>query len=120
MERFLNQTEWDKAVKTDGRDTIQKWVDVPEKEVFRVVLLEQKLNQNFESYVLHYSDKDENLYKVFAPSHFIADIKRNRSMSTRPYFVSHGMRQVGTRNVAQFEITYANTGKNFEIFNNVA
>ena len=120
MERFLDQSEWNESIKTDGRELIQKWADVPQKQVFRVVLLEQKVNHNFESYVLHYSDKNENLYKVFAPSHFIEDIKRHRSMSTRPYFVSHGMRQVGTRNVAQFVIPYPNTGKLLEIFNNVA
>ena len=115
---FLTQAEWENSDHYDGTDPILKWRDVPQKIIFCLLSIEQKINPGlkFESYILHFSDIKDTSFKVYAPSHFIAQIRRNRSMALRPYFVSHGMVDRGGNAIASFEISYKVTSKNFPIF----
>ena len=115
-ERFLSESQWDCMEKFNGRE-ILRWCDVPEKKMFKVLLLEKQHNdKSFESYVIYLADANEKQYKAYAPKHFIADLRRNRTVKTRPYFASHGIRGVGNRQIAQFELCYQKVDKSFEIF----
>ena len=121
MAGFLTESEWLSNERYDGTDPIMKWRDVPQKIIFCVVSIEQKINPGlkFESYIIHFTDIKDKSYKVYAPSHFISQIRRNRSMALRSYFVSHGMADRGGNLIASFEISYKATNKNFLIFEEV-
>ncbi len=115
---FLTESEWEKSDHFDGTDPILKWKDVPQKIIFCLLSIEQKINPGlkFESFILHFSDIKDKSFKVYAPSHFIGQIRRNRTMTLRPYFVSHGLVDRGGNAIASFEISYKDTNKNFPIF----
>ena len=114
-ENFMSSAEWETSEKFDGRD-ISKWEKVPEKTIFQVVFLETKENTTFNSYILHYADKADKVYKCWAPKHFVSQIQATRATYQRPYFVSHGLVKSGAKNIANFEISYQNLDKEFEIF----
>ena len=117
-ERFLSEFQWAGLEKFTGRE-ILKWVDIPEKRMFKVLLIEKQENdKSFETYIVYFADVNDKEYKAYCPKHFIADLRRNRTVDTRPYFCSHGIRAVGNRQVAQFEIAYQKVDKQFEIFCN--
>ena len=115
---FLTEKEWENNEKYDGSDPILKWRDVPEKTIFCVVSIEHKIttNQKFDTYVLHFTDKDDNSYKVFCPSHFIKTIRKNRKQNERPYFCSHGLIRRNNNSIASFEISYKKEDKMWDIF----
>ena len=118
MAGFLTDSEWRSSDKFDGTDPILKWKDVAQKIIFCLVSIEQKINLGlkFDTYILHYTDKEDKAYNVYAPSHFIAQIRRNREMTMRPYFVSHGLIERGGNAIASFEISYKSENKIFPIF----
>ena len=117
---FITNKEWESCAKFDGSDPILKWKDVPEKEIFCVVSIEQKLNtgQKFETYILHFMDRNEESFKVFCPAHFVKQIRKNRQQNERPYFVSHGLITRRTGSVASFEISYKKENEMWDIFDN--
>ncbi len=113
---FLTQSEWDNSDHFDGTDPIMKWQDVPQKTIFCVLSIEPKTGLKFESYIIHFSDIKDKSFKVYAPSHFISQIRRNRTANLRPYFVSHGLVDRGGNQIASFEISYKQTSKKFPVF----
>ena len=115
---FITESEWSAAEKFNGSDPIMRWRDVPEKEIFYVTSIEQKENPKFETHILHFMNKKEENFKVFCPSHFVAQIRRNRKQNERPYFVSHGLVTRRGSSIASFEISYKKESKNWELFDN--
>ena len=118
MEAFMTEAEWKKGVKYDGTDPILKWSQIEQKRRFCVQSIEQKVNTGlkFDSFIIHFTDDDNETHKCYAPSHFISQIRRNRQRNMRPYFVSHGMLERGPHTVAQFEITYKQLNKEWALF----
>ena len=111
-EKFMTATEWENAEKFTGRE-ILKWAELPEEVIFQVICIETKVNPNFTSHVIHFADKKNETYKCWGPQHFVEQICRNRSTSQRPYFVSQGLVTSGAKQVANFEISYQDAGKEF-------
>lgn len=118
MAEFLSENEWNNSERFDGTNPILKWAQIPQKIIFCLVSIEQKINTGlkFETYILHFTDKSDKVFKVYAPSHFIAQIRRNRCMNMRPYFISHGQVNRGDHPIASFEISYKAENKKWEIF----
>ena len=114
-EKSMTATVWKNAEKFTGREVL-KWGEVPEEVIFQVICIETKLNPNFTSHIIHFADKKNETYKCYGPQHFVEQIRRKRSTSQRPYFVSHGLVTSGTKKVANFEISYQNVNKEFDIF----
>jgi len=118
MEKFMSANEWEEGEKFDGREPILRWKDLEEKKLFCLTSIENKTNptQKFETYILHFTDRAEESYKAFCPSHFLKQIRRNRELNMRPYFVSHGLFEKGGNSIAQFEITYKAENKTWDLF----
>ena len=113
----MDDSEWETNEQFTGREPILKWHEVEESKRFMVLSIQiLKTNQSFKSYVMTYTDKDENLFKVWCPSHFVKQLQRNRKANFRPYFVSHGKTDTGSKSVAQFEIAYKIVDKSWDIF----
>ena len=113
---FITQDQWDTSEKYDGSDHILKWSDVPQHIIFFLHMIEDKQDMKFKSYILHFSDRNEIMHRAFAPSHFVKEIRRRREPDTRPYFVSHGLVEVGNKNIAKFEISFKKEDKTWNIF----
>ena len=114
-EEFMTSAEWENGEKFTGRK-ILKWAELPEETVYLVISIETKVNSNFTSHVIHYADRKNETYKCWGPQHFVEQIRRRRSTTQQPYFVSHGVVTSGTKKVANFEIPYQNVNKEFNIF----
>ena len=113
----MTAQEWSQNEKYDGSEGVLKWKDVEQEKVFCVLSIEQKSipGLGFDTYILQFVDEKNNIFKCFAPSHFIQQIRRNREKNFRPYFVSYGFTENG-RKMAKFEISYKDLTKSFEIF----
>ena len=118
---FVTDGEWNVGEKYDGTDPILKWKDVPQKFVFSLVSIEEKSNTDFkfDTFILHFVDKENEAYKAFAPAHFIKQIRKNRQMNQRPFFCSHGTVEKGNHTVASFELMYRDTHKEWDIFEEI-
>jgi len=114
----MSEHEWTCSEKHDGRDPILKWKEVPILQRFSIISIKEKkqLAQNFQSYIVRYVDKDDQIFKCYGPAHFIKEIRKHREMNFRPYFISHGTVEYGSREIAKFEIVYKKLDKEFEIF----
>ena len=112
----MTDDEWGGSKKFDGRNLILKWGEVEQMKRFSVISIEENSGRNFQSYIIHFADKDDQLFKCYAPSHFIKLIRANRQMDFRPYFISHGHVEVGNKQIAKFEITYKKLDKSFDLF----
>ena len=86
------------------------------KTIFQVISIETKVNPNSTLQMIHYADNKDEICKCWGPKHFVDQIRRRRSTTQRPYFVSHGLVVSGTKKVAYFEISYQNVNKEFDIF----
>lgn len=113
---FITQDQWASSEKYDGSDRILKWNEIPLHTIFFLHMVEDKKDMKFQSYVLHFSDRNEIMYRAFAPSHFIKEIRRRREPDTRPYFVSYGLIEAGNKHIAKFEITFKKEHKAWNIF----
>ena len=116
MESFITDTEWACCDKFDGRNPILKWAEVEQMKRFSVISIEENPGRSFQSYIIHFADMDDNPFKCYAPSHFIKQIRANRQMDFRPYFVSCGHVEVGNKQIAKFEIVYKKLDKSFDLF----
>ena len=118
METFMNDSEWQSSEKFVGRIEILHWAEVEEQKRFMVLSIQEKQLQgkSFKSHILTYCDQDEQFFKVWCPSHFVKQIRKNRQPNHRPYFVSHGLRENGASKTANFEITYKPVDKKWDIF----
>lgn len=118
----MTEAEWKKGEKFDGTDPILKWFQIEQKKCFCVQSIELKLNTGlkFETYIIHYTDSNNDVYKCYAPSHFIKQIRKNRQQNMRPYFVSHGTVERGNNTIAQFEISYKQLKKEWSLFDDGA
>ena len=118
METFMNDSEWENCDKFDGRETILHWSDVEQLKRFMVlsIQIKQLPGKSFKSYIMTFCDNKETTFKVWCPSHFIKQIRKNRETNFRPYFVSHGRTENGATSIAKFEITYKKLEKSWDIF----
>ena len=113
---FITKDQWDSYEKYDGTDQILKWIEVPQNIIFCIDMIEDKKDLKFQSHIIHFCDKDNNTYRVFAPSHFIKEIRRRRAINARPYFCSYGLIEYANRKIAKFEISFKEENKNWSIF----
>jgi len=113
---FITQEQWDASNKFDGTERILKWVEVPLHTIFCVNIIEEKKDTKFQSYVLHFCDRNEVEYQCFAPSHFIKEIRKRRESNARPYFTSFGTIEHKNKQIAKFEISYKIEQKHWNIF----
>ena len=113
---FITQEQWDASSKFDGTERILKWVEVPLHTIFCVNIIEEKKDTKFQSYVLHFCDRNEVEYQCFAPSHFIKEIRKRRESNARPYFTSFGTIEHKNKRIAKFEISYKIEQKHWNIF----
>ena len=116
MASFVSNAEWEQGEKFDGSDPILKWKEVQQKTIFSLISIEKMKSSPFESYILHCTDKGGEEYKIFAPSHFVKQIRKNRKTNARAFFCSHGLVQRGTNLIASFEIIYREENKVWNIF----
>ena len=118
METFMNDSEWENCDKFDGREAILHWSDVEQLKRFMVlsIQIKQLPGKSFKSHIMTFCDNKEKTYKVWCPSHFIKQIRKNRETNFRPYFVSHGCTENGAKSIAKFEITYKKLEKSWDIF----
>ena len=118
MDNFMTEDEWNASEKFNGMQATLKWKELEEKKRFCLISIEEKLETRlkFETFILHFTDKEGKAYKCYSPSHFIKEIRRNRQQNWRPFFVSHGIVDKGAHAIAQFEITYKEETKNWDIF----
>ena len=79
-------------------------------------MIEEKKDSKFQSYVLHFCDRNEVEYQCFAPSHFIKEIRRRRESNARPYFTSFGTIEYKNKQIAKFEVTYKIEQQHWNIF----
>lgn len=113
---FLTSEEWTQSPKFDGREPVLRWREVEEKKIFRLTSIQEVIDSKYESYILHCTDESEEQFKIFSPSHFIKQIRKNRSKNNRPFFMSHGTLERGVHVIAQFEIVYKEEKDDFDIF----
>ena len=118
MAGFLTDAEWESSDKFDGTSPIPKWKEIPEKILFCLNVIEQKQvpGLKFETFILNFTDKQGEEYRVYAPSHFIKQIRKNRQRNMRPYFISHGTVEKAASTIASFELTYKVERKTWDIF----
>ena len=118
MEAFMSDSEWASGDKFDGRDSIMHWSEVEQMKRFMVISIQikQMPGKSFKSYIMTFCDSEEKFYKVWCPSHFVKLLRKNRQPHFRPYFVSHGLSDNGAKAVANFEITYKEVDKSWDIF----
>ena len=118
MEAFMNDSEWQSSEKFVDRVEILPWSEVEELKRYMVlsIQIKQLPGKSFKSYIMTYCDQDEQFFKVWCPSHFVKQIRKNRQTNFRPYFVSHGHHENGNSKTANFEISYKPVEKNWDIF----
>ena len=63
-----------------------KWTQVPRETEYLVIFIETNVHSNFTFHVIHYGGKNNKTYKCGAPSHFVEEIQRNRSMNQQLFF----------------------------------
>ena len=113
---FFSNAEWLSMDKYDGMNLLLKWLEVPTGIIFHLNSIEKKEKYKFETYILHFTDDEGLAYQAYAPSHFIKQIRKNRTKNQRPYFVSHGVVSRGETRMASFEICYKTENKVFPLF----
>ena len=113
---FISYAEWENCAKYDGSDKILKWSEIPEDTIFFLELVEECKVSKFQSFILHFCDRNELPYRAWAPSHFVKELRRRRALNTQPYFVSYGTVEYKNKDIAKFEITYKTTSKEWDIF----
>ena len=114
---FMSEHEWSEAEAFNGLERTLKWGEIEENKRFCLNYIEQLENSKYDTYILHYTDQDGNVFKAYSPSHFIKEIRKRREPNMRPYFVSYGSRETGSgRHMANFEIRYRIVNKSWDIF----
>ncbi len=120
MDAFLSNDEWEAASKLSSADNLVKWELVPTMTIFSVQYIKKidtKIKHSWDVYVMCFTDAAGNDMKTFCPSSFLRTIRRKRQPSERPYFVSFGLKDQGySKEVASYELTFKDTGKNWDIF----
>ena len=119
MANFMTDREWETAEKFDGVLKTLKWKELEQKKRFCLLSIEEKLETGlkFDTFILHFTDRDGKVYMCYAPSHFIREIRRNRQSNWRPFFISHGIVERRQSLAAHFEISYKEENKSWDIFN---
>ena len=103
---FISHAEWDTSEKFDGTEKILRWADAPQDTIFLLEMIEERKDQKFLSYILHFCDRNDLSYRCFAPSHFIKEIRRHRATNAQPFFVSLGTMEHKNHEIAKFNISY--------------
>ena len=112
---FITKAEWNSFEAFDGTEGILNWKDIPQ-DIIYYLMIEQKKDSKYQSYVLHFSDNDGITYSAYAPSHFIKEIRKQRETNARPYFCSYGTVQHRDKQIAKFEIKFKTENNYWDIF----
>ena len=113
---FITKAEWNSFEAFDGTEGTLHCKDIPQDIIYYLIMIEQKKDSKYQSYVLHFSDKDGITYRAFAPSHFIKEIWKQHETNAHPYFCSYGTVEHKDKQIAKFELKFKMENKNWDIF----
>ena len=115
MAAFITQDAWNAG--TAVKDETIHWEDLPQGVIFCIEFLERIPTKNqWETFVMHYSDIAGVQYKAFCPKRLLQLVRKHRKPSQRPFFVGRGVDKNNGFKYPNFELKFQQTAHDFDIF----
>ena len=114
---YFTKNEWDGLKKYNGLNLWLEWSEIPQNQIFCLNSLEAMENSKlYNHYLLQFTDYNGKYLEAYAPAHFVKQIRRNRGLYDKPYFVSRGFIELENGlKMEHFEIFYKQVKHGYEI-----